>query len=69
MEDAKARGRRRLLRTRQAAEYLNVSLWAVRQLIADGKLPTVSISGGGRAFLIDLRDLDGIIEREKVFRA
>jgi len=56
--------RRRLLRTKQAAEYLSPSPWKLRQLIAYGQLPVVQAEEGA-PFLLDLRDLDGYIERNK----
>jgi excisionase family DNA binding protein len=55
---------KRLLRTREAADYLSVSAWKVRRLIQDGRLPVVQ-HGEGAPFLLDLRDLDGYIERNK----
>jgi excisionase family DNA binding protein len=55
---------RRLLRTKQAAEYLNLSPWKLRQLIAYGQLPVVQAAEGS-PFLLDIRDLDGYIERNK----
>jgi excisionase family DNA binding protein len=55
---------RRLLRTKQAAEYLNLSPWKLRQLIAYGQLPVVQAEEGS-PFLLDIRDLDGYIERNK----
>jgi excisionase family DNA binding protein len=56
--------RRRLLRTKQAAEYLSLSPWKLRQLIAYGQLPVVQAEEGA-PFLLDIRDLDGYIERNK----
>ena len=56
--------RRRLLRTKQAAEYLSLSPWKLRQLIAYGRLPVVQAEEGA-PFLLDIRDLDGYIERNK----
>ncbi len=55
---------RRLLRTKQAAEYLNLSPWKLRHLIAYGHLPVVQTEEGA-PFLLDIRDLDGYIERNK----
>jgi excisionase family DNA binding protein len=55
---------KRLLRTRDAAEYLSLSPWKVRRLIQDGRLPVVQ-DGEGAPFLLDVRDLDGYIERNK----
>jgi excisionase family DNA binding protein len=55
---------KRLLRTREAAHYLSLSPWKVRRLIQDGRLPVVQ-DGDGAPFLLDVRDLDGYIERNK----
>jgi len=55
---------KRLLRTREAAEYLSLSPWKIRRLIQDGRLPVVQ-DGEGSPFLLDVRDLDGYIERNK----
>jgi len=55
---------RRLLKTRQAAEYLGVSPWKLRQLAIDGALPY--IDGGDRApWRFDLCDLEAYIEKNK----
>ena len=56
--------RRRLLRTKEAAEYLSISPWKLRRLIQCGQLPVVQ-DADGSPFLLDLRDLDGYIERHK----
>lgn len=53
----------RLLSIAQAARYLSVSTWTVREMIWRGDLPHVRC---GRRILLDLRDLDTWIEREKV---
>jgi excisionase family DNA binding protein len=56
--------KRRLLRTKQAAEYLSLSPWKLRRLIAYGQLPVVQAEEGA-PFLLDIRDLDGYIDRNK----
>lgn len=56
--------RRRLLRIKQASEYLSLSPWKLRQLIQCGKLPVVQDTDGS-PFLLDVRDLDGFVERNK----
>lgn len=61
---ASAIPRKRLLRTKEAAEYLALSQWKLRRLIACGRLPVVQDEEGG-PFLLDVRDLDGYIERNK----
>jgi excisionase family DNA binding protein len=58
--------RPRLVRTRQAADYLCVSSWSIRKLVAEGKLPVLQ-DGHGR-FLIDVYDLDDYVDRAKVTR-
>ena len=58
--------RPRLLRTRQAADYLCVSSWSIRKWVAEGKLPVLQ-DGHGR-FLLDVDDLDDYVDRAKVTR-
>jgi excisionase family DNA binding protein len=55
---------RRLLRLRAAAEYLSLSPWKLRSLIQAGRLPVVQDSEGS-PFLLDVRDLDRYVERNK----
>jgi excisionase family DNA binding protein len=55
---------RRLLRLKAAAEYLSLSPWKVRSLIQAGRLPVVQDSEGS-PFLLDVRDLDNFVERNK----
>ena len=53
---------RRLLPLPEAAAYLGVSPWTVRELQWSGKLPRVDL---GRKLLFDRADLDALIERQK----
>jgi len=53
----------RMLNVRQAAEYLGATIWFIRTLGWEGKVPFVK---AGRRLLFDVRDLDAFIEREKV---
>ena len=55
---------KRLLRVREAAEYLSLSPWKLRRLIQDGHLPIVQSCEGG-AWRVDVRDLDSFIDRNK----
>jgi excisionase family DNA binding protein len=55
---------KRLLRVREAAEYLSLSRWKLRRLVQDGLLPIVQDSEGG-SWRVDVRDLDSFIERNK----
>ena len=61
---ASAIPKRRLLRIKAASEYLSLSPWKLRQLIQCGKLPVVQDTDGS-PFLLDVRDLDGWLERSK----
>ena len=54
---------RRLLSIEEASKYLALSTWTVRRMIWMGDLAHVRC---GRRILVDLRDLDTWIEREKV---
>ena len=55
--------KRRMMRVREAAAYLGSSPWKIRQLIADRRIPFMQDGDG--PFLLDVRDLDGFIERSK----
>jgi excisionase family DNA binding protein len=59
-----AKPAKRLLRVKEAAEFLSLSPWKVRQLAQDGKLPVVRSCDGG-AWRIDVLDLNAFIERNK----
>lgn len=53
---------RRLLTLPEAARYLGLSPWTVRELLWRGVLPRVRLS---RKILIDQNDLDALIEARK----
>lgn len=55
--------RRRMLKTREAAEYLGISAWTIRDLAKTGKLPYLQNGDGWLTF--DLRDLDAYVDRNK----
>jgi excisionase family DNA binding protein len=55
---------RRLLRTREAANYLGSSMWKIRRLVQEGLLPYVADAEGGR-WLFDVKDLDAYIDTNK----
>jgi excisionase family DNA binding protein len=61
---ASAIPRRRLMRIKEASSYLSLSPWKLRQLIQCGRLPVVQDTEGS-PFLLDVRDLDGYVERNK----
>jgi excisionase family DNA binding protein len=52
------------MRSAEAAQYLGLSVWSLRRLIQRGELPVVQHQEMGK-FLLDIRDLDGFIERHK----
>jgi excisionase family DNA binding protein len=54
--------RPRLLGVRAAADLLSISPWTVRALVWNGELPEVRV---GRRLLLDVRDLESFIERNK----
>lgn len=53
---------RRWLDVRAAAEYLGVTVTFIRGLIWDGAVPYVK---AGKKFIIDARDLDNYMTKEK----
>jgi excisionase family DNA binding protein len=55
---------RRLLRTKEAAQYLGMSPGKLRRLAQGGELPIIQHDEHG-PWLYDLRDLDEHIERSK----
>ena len=64
--------RARLMRLPEAARYLSLSYWTVRDLIGSGEIPTVRLPSPGtrdgrslRRILIDVRDLDALIAKWK----
>jgi excisionase family DNA binding protein len=54
----------RLLRLKSAAHYLSLSPWKLRRLIQDGIIPVVQDCEGS-PFLLDVRDLDRYVDRNK----
>lgn len=55
-----------LLAIPAAARALGCTVWAMRALLWDGKIPFIKI---GRRFLVDPADLRAFIAREKLERA
>lgn len=57
---------RRLLRTKEAAQYLCMSPWSLRQMVEHRELPYVSVGDHTSAWRFDIRDLDRWIEDHKL---
>lgn len=55
----------RLLPLKDAAEMLGLTLWALRERIWSGDIPVVRFPGG-RKMYIDSKDIDRLIERNKL---
>lgn len=54
---------RRMLKLKVAAEYLGISTWTLRRILRSGQIPYVQRGEGN--ILLDLRDLDADIEKNK----
>ena len=54
----------RLLPLKQAAQWLGLTVWAMRERVWDGTIPVVRFPGG-RKIYIDTKDLEGFIARNK----
>ena len=55
---------RKLLKTRNAAIYLNVSAWRIRQMAHKGQIPYAQFEVDGTLYF-DVDDLNRLIERHK----
>ena len=53
------------MKTKQAAEYLAISQWKLRNLVQQGLIPYIEDGGGTSPWRFDLRDLDAYIERSR----
>lgn len=54
----------RLLTLKEAAQWLGLTVWAMRERIWAGQIPVVQFPGG-RKMYVDTKDLDNFIERNK----
>ena len=65
-------GEQRLMGANDAAKYLGLSYWTLRELIWSGTIPLVQLpnKNGGRLrrILVDKGDLDRLIEESKEMR-
>ena len=57
--------RPRLLPIKTAAEYLGLTVWALRERIWAGDLPVVKFPGGRKQYL-DVHDLETFIQNNKI---
>ena len=57
---------RRLLKVKQAADYLSISPWSLRNLVRDQQLPIVRLQDRG-PWLLDVLDLDHFVEARKMY--
>jgi hypothetical protein len=55
----------RLLPLKRAAEYLGLTVWAMRERIWAGEIPVVKFPNGRKMF-VDIQDIDAFINRNKV---
>ncbi|MCB9059038.1 MAG: helix-turn-helix domain-containing protein [Calditrichae bacterium] len=55
----------RLLRAKEAAEYLNISPKTLWVWVRDGKLPQIRINGTNPSY--DIRDLDSLIDTSREY--
>jgi excisionase family DNA binding protein len=58
--------RRRLLRMKKAAEYMDMHPWSLRQLVQRGELSYISAGDNTSAWRFDIADLDGWIEAHRI---
>ena len=54
----------RLLPLKDAADWIGLTVWGMRERVWAGDIPVVRFPGGRKMF-IDVRDLEGFIERNK----
>jgi len=57
---------RRLLRTKEAAHYLGMSPWSLRQMVERRELPYISSGDNTSAWRFDIRDLDRWVDSHKL---
>lgn len=57
---------RRLMRLKEAGEYVCLSPWKLRHIIQSGQIPIVKY-GENTPWLVDVRDLDEWVQRNKHF--
>lgn len=56
----------RLLRTKEAAHYLAISAWKLRQLVHNARIPHIEIAEGEGGWRFDIADLDKFVNSRRV---
>jgi predicted site-specific integrase-resolvase len=54
----------RLLPLKKAADYLGLTVWAMRERIWAGQIPVVQFPGG-RKMYVDIQDIEAFIQKNK----
>lgn len=54
----------RLLPLKKAADYLGLTVWAMRERIWSGQIPVVQFPGG-RKMYVDIMDIEELIKKNK----
>ncbi|MEJ2414780.1 MAG: helix-turn-helix domain-containing protein, partial [Sulfurimonas sp.] len=54
----------RLLPLKEAAQWLGLTVWAMRERIWAGQIPVVQFPGGRKQY-IDVQDLEAFIQKNK----
>ena len=54
----------RLLPIKDAAQWLGLTVWAIRERIWSGQIPVIQFPGG-RKMYIDINDLESFIQKNK----
>jgi hypothetical protein len=54
----------RLMPLKKAADYLGLTVWALRERIWAGHIPVVQFPGGRKQY-VDVRDIEGFIDTHK----
>jgi excisionase family DNA binding protein len=62
--DGKQLNRRKLMKLKEASQYMSMFTWSIRRLIQNGEIPVVQTQPGA-PFLVDPADMDKYVERSK----
>jgi len=56
----------RVLKSKEAAQYLAISLWKLKNLVQSGDLPYLPGESPSAPWRFDVKDLDNYVEKAKV---